>query len=71
MPRLILIRTFGQPSSSTGFIAITGTGHMVASMLTADIIEVAREYGRYGDRKAAAPGGLDNQRQAGRAYLAT
>src|SRR5262249_31008178 len=42
--------------------------------LTADIIELARQYGRYGYRKVAAllrQGGLDNQRQVGRAYLAT
>jgi putative transposase len=39
--------------------------------LTADIIELARQYGRSQGRRAPAPGGLDNQRQAGRAYLAT
>jgi putative transposase len=36
--------------------------------LTADIIDLARQYGRYGYRKirrAAAPGRLAGQRQAG------
>jgi hypothetical protein len=38
---------------------------------TADIIELAWQCGRYGYRKVAelpAPGGLDNQRRAGREY---
>ena len=41
--------------------------------LTADIIELARQYGRYGYRKIAGllrAGGLAGQRQAGRADLA-
>jgi len=38
--------------------------------LTADIIELAQQYGRYGDRKVAARLRQD-QRQAGPAYLAT
>jgi len=37
---------------------------------TADIIELAQQYGRYGDRKVAARLRQD-QRQAGPAYLAT
>ena len=49
-------------------------GRTTSERLTADIIELARQYGRYGYRKIAelaAPGRLDGQRQAGRADLAT
>ena len=39
--------------------------------LTADTCPAIRPLWLSQDRRTAAPGGLDNQRQAGRAYLAT